>query len=634
MEATNTRDAATHPLDSRRKLSRGSSGMLQLSRCVSSPSQQTKRVSSKLRGGDEACLNATVCLFGRANPFDTDFCVKELVAQGGFGKVFKCKSAIDGRWYAVKLEQFWFKPQAYFNPSEVRDVLLNEALALARLDHENVCRYFATWVQGSLIPAEAGPQVLRGMSDDGVEAPQRPRAAVVRPLPLDSSDVDESWSKLPTMDQNYEDFSDDSDCSDELADFDALGFDLDVTSSGQSVSSMRDTELSTVDVEGEAMKQQGAVPKQRGSFQVSSGDALAHGSLITQIDVYIQMALYEGNTLQHWMERRKGINAGDNLAIFRQIVSGLAYIHKEKIIHRDIKPANIFLTQDSCVKIGDFGLAKNSLQTSLNLHAHRYFSGGEPESFAEELLSDSELDDEPTDSVSAGVGTALYSSPEQTRGSSVATSAADVFSLGVVLCELFCSFSTQMERHIVLAKARASELPAAIETEHPEIAKLIRAMVHVDPSRRPSCAEIEQLDMFCHRQFAHRSSATCGGEPRPTPLSAVVQSTERENAFVQVFHHLDALEQQQSQLLSLIEDAASRLSMTMQHARRPSAGSFDAHLDDDARVLLLSPRSGLALDQTLELLRLNERIQSAQEIGAQRRKAIAEALAVASTSQS
>lgn len=625
----------THTPDPRRKFSRGSSGVLQLSRCVSSPSQNTKLVSSMHppRAGDDAGQNLPTCLFGRANPFDTDFSVKELVAQGGFGKVYKCKSAIDGRWYAVKLEQFWFKPQAYFNPSEVRDVLLNEALALARLDHENVCRYFATWVQGSLIPADASPQAPRGISEDDSESPHRPKTAVVRPLPLDSGSVDENWSKLPTMDGEDDDASDDSDCSDELANFDALGFDMDVTSSGRADYSLRDPEFSELNgnrLEPATMKQRGAAPKQRGSFQVAPGDASAHGSLYTQIDVYIQMALYEGNTLQHWMEQRQGVNAADNLAIFRQIVAGLAYIHKENIIHRDIKPANIFLTRDACVKIGDFGLAKNSLQTSLNLRAHHYFSDDESTGFADELLSDDELEDEPTDSISAGVGTALYSSPEQTRGSSVATSAADVFSLGIVLCELFCTFSTQMERHVVLAKARMGELPAVLETEHPEIAKLARAMVHVDPAQRPTCAEIEKLNIFSCRQSGYRLSVTSGIEPSTTPVCVPAQSSGRVTQLIQALQHLDTLEQEQSQLLSHIADAASHLSLSMQQARRPSAGLYDAHNDADAPMLPLSPRSGLALDQTFDLLRMQEWIQSARELGAQRREMLAQVLEGAS----
>ena len=46
------------------------------------------------------------------------------------------------------------------------------------------------------------------------------------------------------------------------------------------------------------------------------------------------------------------------LSMFAQIVSGICYMHKEKILHRDLKTANIFLTTDGCVKIGDFGVSK------------------------------------------------------------------------------------------------------------------------------------------------------------------------------------------------------------------------------------------------------------------------------------
>ena len=40
-----------------------------------------------------------------------------------------------------------------------------------------------------------------------------------------------------------------------------------------------------------------------------------------------------------------------------QIVEGTAYLHRAKIIHRDLKLGNLFLNDDLCVKIGDFGLA-------------------------------------------------------------------------------------------------------------------------------------------------------------------------------------------------------------------------------------------------------------------------------------
>ncbi|KAG0165944.1 hypothetical protein DFQ28_008088 [Apophysomyces sp. BC1034] len=43
--------------------------------------------------------------------------------------------------------------------------------------------------------------------------------------------------------------------------------------------------------------------------------------------------------------------------IFRNVVSGLDYIHYQGIIHRDIKPANILLSKDYVAKISDFGVS-------------------------------------------------------------------------------------------------------------------------------------------------------------------------------------------------------------------------------------------------------------------------------------
>lgn len=52
---------------------------------------------------------------------------------------------------------------------------------------------------------------------------------------------------------------------------------------------------------------------------------------------------------------------------FKQIVAGYFHLYQHKIIHRDLKPQNIFL-HAGCLKIGDFGLAKQfSSQESMLL---------------------------------------------------------------------------------------------------------------------------------------------------------------------------------------------------------------------------------------------------------------------------
>ena len=43
---------------------------------------------------------------------------------------------------------------------------------------------------------------------------------------------------------------------------------------------------------------------------------------------------------------------------FKQLVSGMVYLHKNNIIHRDINLTNIFLSSSKNLKIGDFGFAR------------------------------------------------------------------------------------------------------------------------------------------------------------------------------------------------------------------------------------------------------------------------------------
>lgn len=43
---------------------------------------------------------------------------------------------------------------------------------------------------------------------------------------------------------------------------------------------------------------------------------------------------------------------------FCEILAGLEYLHKNKILYRDLKPENILVDIDGHLRISDFGLSK------------------------------------------------------------------------------------------------------------------------------------------------------------------------------------------------------------------------------------------------------------------------------------
>ncbi|KAG7835892.1 hypothetical protein KL943_001541 [Ogataea angusta] len=98
--------------------------------------------------------------------------------------------------------------------------------------------------------------------------------------------------------------------------------------------------------------------------------------------------------------------------VFRDVVSGLEYLHNQGIIHRDIKPSNLLVSKDYVVKISDFGV-----------------------SFAASLEGNDEVE------LAKTAGTPAFLAPElcKTDGScDKVTYKIDIWALGVTLyCLLF-----------------------------------------------------------------------------------------------------------------------------------------------------------------------------------------------------
>jgi eukaryotic-like serine/threonine-protein kinase len=71
---------------------------------------------------------------------------------------------------------------------------------------------------------------------------------------------------------------------------------------------------------------------------------------------FIAMELIDGMGLNFLIETRSPHLAGKRVELLRQLADGIEYIHQQAFLHRDICPRNVMVTQESLVKIIDFGL--------------------------------------------------------------------------------------------------------------------------------------------------------------------------------------------------------------------------------------------------------------------------------------
>src|SRR4029079_12252256 len=126
---------------------------------------------------------------------------------------------------------------------------------------------------------------------------------------------------------------------------------------------------------------------------------------------YISMEYLEGVTLKDLIRSKGALPLAVGLRIAKHMCYGLEAAHAEGVVHRDVKPQNmLILPETGDLKIMDFGIA----------HRSEVEGGG-----LSGLTTDGTV-----------MGTPDYMPPEQATGG-VADFRSDIYSLGVVLFEMF-----------------------------------------------------------------------------------------------------------------------------------------------------------------------------------------------------
>ena len=120
-------------------------------------------------------------------------------------------------------------------------------------------------------------------------------------------------------------------------------------------------------------------------------------SFETETHFFIVMEYVCGDLLS-FIRKRNKLNEPSAKIIFKQIIEGLKYIHKKKIIHRDIKLDNILIDLNNTIKICDFGVSRKIEKGNLI-----YERCGTPAYIAPEIYSKIGYEDGKCDIWSAGI---------------------------------------------------------------------------------------------------------------------------------------------------------------------------------------------------------------------------------------
>ncbi|KAG6552632.1 hypothetical protein Mapa_005832 [Marchantia paleacea] len=190
-------------------------------------------------------------------------------------------------------------------------------------------------------------------------------------------------------------------------------------------------------------------------------------------EIMFVLEYMDAGTLADVLHEQKKISEEYLAEMSRQVLTGLAYLHKKKIVHRDIKPSNLLLNNKQEVKIADFGVSTVLAHTMAQCNSF--------------------------------VGTCAYMSPERFNpdgnGGNYDGYSADIWSLGLTLLESVIGrfpclkLGERPDWPTLMCAICLGDPPTPPPEATPNFRNFIRLCLQKDALRRPTA---EQLLKHAH----------------------------------------------------------------------------------------------------------------------------------------
>ena len=224
---------------------------------------------------------------------------------------------------------------------------------------------------------------------------------------------------------------------------------------------------------------------------------LNHPGLVSLFDAgtdengcaFLVLQYVDGGTLAARL-RSGPLTPPDTARLGADMADALTHVHEQGVVHRDVKPGNVLLDRNGCPRLADFGIAR--LVDSTRMTA-----------------------------TGLTIGTAAYLAPEQVAGEPV-TSAADVYSLGLVLLECLTGSPAYEGGSIESALARLHRQPEIPGDLPADWTALLEGMTAREATARPTTAEAA---VWLHRLAAAGIATDVLATPAAAPSGASAGST-------------------------------------------------------------------------------------------------------------